>query len=253
MAQLRRQGQTLDQIARRYNLSRERVRQLLGTEAAPDSDEVARARRDGDERQALAHVEELLGLWRDGRSPSGAASVLGLRAAASRRAIATYATDGDRTLRRAILASAHARGRTYSDADILRAIQRVADDLGRTPHAKEYGARARELGCPSLPTVLNRMGGWTAALQAAGLTAPRAPQTRARRWTDDACWAALRRVARELDTVPTVAGYDRHARDRDDLPSAATIRNRLGRWSTISARLVAERDGGGADERRRRA
>lgn len=36
--------------------------------------------------------------------------------------------------------------------------------------------------------------------------------------------------------------YERHASDRSDLPSSATVRNRLGRWSAIVTRLAAERE-----------
>jgi len=102
---------------------------------------------------------------------------------------------------------------------------------------------ARGLELPSLPTVLNRMGGWTRAVRAAGLT-PIVPTgtARRRRWTEGACWAALRRVADELGEIPTVLAYERHAAGRHDLPSSATVRNRLGRWSAITAQLAAERE-----------
>jgi hypothetical protein len=206
---------------------------------------VAQTRRHSAEEDVLARVDELLVLWRLGRSTGAAASTLGLPVAPTQRVIARHASDADRAARRANLAAAHTRATTYSDHDIVRALRRVATDLGRAPHAKEYGAHARRLGCPSLPTVLNRMGSWTAALRAAGLAAPAPPHARSRRWTADACWTALRRATFELDAIPTVAGYDEHARDRDDLPSPATIRNRLGRWSVLTAQLVAERDGAG--------
>ncbi len=65
---------------------------------------------------------------------------------------------------------------------------------------------------------------------------------RARRWTDSACREALRRVVDELGAIPTVSAYDRHAAGRPDLPSSATLRNRLGRWSAIAAQLAAERE-----------
>jgi hypothetical protein len=215
--------------------------------------QVARTRRHRAEQHALEHIDELLVLWRLGRSAGAAASSLGLPVAPSHRVIVRHASDTDRAARRANLAAAHTRARTYSDHDIVRALQRVTLDLGRTPHAKEYGARARRLGCPSLQTVLNRMGSWTAALRAAGLAAPAPPHARERRWTTEACWRALRRAVSELDAIPTVARYDTHARDRDDLPCPATIRNRLGRWSAITAQLAAERDGGGVAARAPRA
>ena len=50
----------------------------------------------------------------------------------------------------------------------------------------------------------------------------------------------LRSVA-ELGEIPTVLSYERHAADRADLPSSATLRNRLGRWSAITTQLAAER------------
>lgn len=65
---------------------------------------------------------------------------------------------------------------------------------------------------------------------------------RSRRWTDEACWRALRSVSRELGEIPSVCGYERHAAHRHDLPSPATIRNRLGRWSSIVTRLAAEHE-----------
>jgi len=44
----------------------------------------------------------------------------------------------------------------------------------------------------------------------------------------------------ELGEIPTVLSYERHAAAREDLPSSATLRNRLGRWSAITTRLATE-------------
>ena len=57
-----------------------------------------------------------------------------------------------------------------------------------------------------------------------------------------ACWDALRRAVDELGEVPSVLAYERYAAARDDIPSSATVRNRLGRWSALTARLVAQRE-----------
>jgi hypothetical protein len=88
------------------------------------------------------------------------------------------------------------------------------------------------------------MGGWSNAITAAGLrpVAPAPARTRSRRWTEDACWQALTRVVAELGEIPSVLAYERFAAGRDDLPSSATIRNRLGRWSSLVTRLAAERE-----------
>jgi len=245
MATLREQGWSLDEIALRYEVSRERVRQILRAHGAPDPQEIAEARRRRAEQQAEARVDELLALWRSGEAAGSAAGKLGLQAVACRTTIERFATDVDRAARRATMSGARG-GRTWSDRDILLALNSVAKRLGHVPSAKAYAALARELGYPSLATILNRMGGWTNAVGAAGLrpltAQPTAPSRRVRRWNDAACWAALQRVVGEVGELPSVLAYDRLAAGREDLPSSATIRNRLGRWSTIAIRLAAERE-----------
>jgi transposase len=242
MRTLREQGLSLDEIALRFGVSRERVRQILRAFGAPDPELVADARRRRAAELAEARVDELLALWRAGAQPRNAATALGLQAAACRSTIARFATDVDKAARRASLSGARG-AKTYSERDIIVALRAVAAGLGHVPSAKEYALLARGLELPSLPTVLNRMGGWSRAVEAAGMT-PIATHasSRTRRWTDSACWAALRRVVDELGEIPTVVSYDRHATGRPDLPSSATLRNRLGRWTAISAQLAAERE-----------
>ncbi|HEX4345740.1 MAG TPA: sigma factor-like helix-turn-helix DNA-binding protein [Solirubrobacteraceae bacterium] len=242
MHTLREQGHSLDEIALQFGVSRERVRQILRAYGAPDPEQVADARRRRASKQAEARVDELLALWRAGAEAGIAATTLGLQPAACRSTIARFATDVDKAARRASMSGARGTP-TYSERDVLVALRAVAAGLGRVPSAKEYALLARGLELPSLPTVLNRMGGWTSAVRAAGLT-PLAPagSARRRRWTESACWSALRRVVDELGEIPTVLSYERHAAGRHDLPSAATLRNRLGRWSAIAAQLAAERE-----------
>jgi uncharacterized protein (DUF433 family) len=240
---LREAGYSLDEIAARFGVTRERVRQILRAHGAPDPELVAEARRQRAAVLAESRVDELLALWRAGHEPGSAASALGLQTAACKTTIARFATEVDKAARRASMSGARG-SQTYSDRDIIVALRAVGAALARVPSAKEYALLARGLELPSLPTVLNRMGGWTRAVEAAGMTPLSSPSTatRPRRWTDAACWAALRRVVDELGEVPTVLSYERHAAGRADLPSSATLRNRVGRWSAISARLAAERE-----------
>ncbi len=242
MRALREQGFSLDEIALRFGVSRERVRQILRAHGAPDPELVAGARRRRAAQLAEARVDELLALWRAGHEPRSAANALGLQAAACRTTITRFATEVDKAARRASMSGARG-AQTYSERDIIVALRAVAAGLGRVPSAKEYALLARGLELPSLPTVLNRMGGWSRAVEAAGMKPVAASaKSRPRRWTDSACWAALRRIVDELGEIPTVVSYDRHATGRPDLPSSATLRNRLGRWSAISAQLAAERE-----------
>jgi hypothetical protein len=243
MMSLREQGWSLDEIALRYEVSRERVRQILRAHGGPDPQEIADARRRRAEQMAESRVDELLALWRAGEGTGDVAAKLGLQTVACRTTIERFATDVDRAARRASMAGARG-ARTYSDRDIVLALSAATARLGRVPSAKEYAAVARELRFPSLATVLNRMGGWSSAIAAAGLRpmviAP--GRKRSRRWTEEACWQALTRTVAELGEIPSVLGYERFAAGRDDLPSSATIRNRLGRWSSLATRLAAERE-----------
>jgi uncharacterized protein (DUF433 family) len=240
MAALREQGWSLDEIALRYEVSRERVRQILRAHGGPQPQDIAVARRRRAERLAEERIDELLALWRAGESPAAAAARLGLQTAACRATLERFATDVDRASRRASLAGARV-ARTYSDRDITRALTSVAAQLGRVPSAKEYAVIARRGRLPSLATVLNRMGGWSTALTTAGLQGAVPARPRSRRWTEEACWDALRRAADELGAIPSVVAYERFAVGRSDLPSSATIRNRLGRWSSVTARIAVQR------------
>ena len=242
MQSLRQQGWSLDEIALRFGVSRERVRQILRAHGGPAPQDIADARRRRAEEQAEQRIDELLALWRAGEQPRSVADKLGLQAAACRSTIERFATDVDRAARKATMAGAR-RIQLYSDRDIIVALTSVSARVGRVPSAKEYAAHARALDYPSLPTVLNRMGGWTHALRAAGMQPLSAPaRSRKRRWTEESCWEALRSVVEELGEIPTVLSYERHALGRAELPSAATLRNRLGRWSSITTQLAAQRE-----------
>jgi uncharacterized protein (DUF433 family) len=240
MAALRAQGWSLDEIALRYEVSRERVRQILRAHGGPEPQDIAVARRRRAERLAEERIDELLVLWRAGDGAAAAAARLGLQAAACRATIERFASDVDRAARRASLARARAAPR-YSDGDITLALTSAAAQLGRAPSAKEYAAIARGGRLPSLATVLNRMGGWSNALVSAGLRAAPPARPRSRRWTEEACWSALVGAVDELGEIPSVLAYERFAAGRSDLPSSATIRNRLGRWSSLTARVAAHR------------
>jgi transposase len=241
---LREDGFSLNEIAERYGVSRERVRQILRANDGPASEEAVTARRRRAERAAEMRVGELLERWRLGDQLGDIAADLGMQAAMCSTMIGRFASEMDRAARRASIARTRGRARTYSDRDILDAVVLAATRLGEVPTPRQYGAVARELGLASLPTVLNRMGGWTNALLAAGMQSRSATRgTRPPRWTEDDCWRALLQVVQELDEIPTVRGYDTFCADRSDMPSSATIRKRLGPWSAIAAHLTAARTG----------
>src|SRR5215831_10369303 len=121
----------------------------------------------------------------------------------------------------------------------MRAVTRIA---GARPSGPEYErlARDRDLACRA--TVYMRFDGWNRALAAAGLEPVVDRRPRVREWNAAACWQALCSVADQLGDPPRYTAYLELAAGRDDLPSAAVVRQRLGVWREIVAALAAHRD-----------
>ena len=238
MVEMRREGRTLQEIAERFGLTRERVRQIVVAQGV-GTDEVRTARRERERADVEREHARIIELYREGRPSEEIARMVGLRAVDVRDALRAHATAADRAARVANRRTPRAR---YSDEDLVQAVRRAAQELGEVPTATAYQEVARRLGLPSLPTVANRLGSWTRAVDAAGMT-PNAGRGRyVRRWSSEACWRALRQLIDELGDPPTAEQYELLSAANDDLPSLATVRHRLGRWSTIMERLLSVHD-----------
>lgn len=239
MVALREQGLTLREIADRFGVTAERVRQVIERDAKHlSATRVGDIRRTRRLEQALERTDEILAQYRAGSDSGEIARTLELRGEAVREVIELNATDVDQAERRG--SAWVGLEPKYTDEHLVAAVRDVADHVGRTPSSGEYAERAARLGLPSLPTVSNRLGGWNAALAAAGMTPREHRRTYSRKWGEEACREALRGVLRELGHWPTTDHYEALAGSRDDLPSLPTVRNRLGRWGGIGAELTRE-------------
>ncbi|HWH11390.1 MAG TPA: hypothetical protein VG165_09695 [Solirubrobacteraceae bacterium] len=239
---LRARGLKLHEIAEHFGISGARVGQILVAHGGPDTSQAEAARRLRAEQDAIARIGELLAIWRSGAHVVVAAKELGLEPTSCAAAIAKFATDSDRAARRASIAGPRVAEQTYTDDDIYDALIYIAVRVGRTPTVSEYAVVARERGFPSPPTIRHRMGSWSSAIIGAGLAPRASTRSTTRRWTQEACWAALRTVVEEIGVIPSVRAYDRLACGRVDLPSAATVRHRLGRWGAVISRLALDSD-----------
>jgi len=236
---LREQGLSLRDIAARVGLSGEGVRRTL-TAAGGDLDpsyvtELRRARLIDDARP---HLDLIMKAYRAGEPLAEVASRLELKRGTVEGLIAESATESDKA-ERARNGSRGTTGPRYSDEDLLAAIRTVADLVGRTPTSGDYIGRSGALGLPSMATIMNRLGSWTAAVKEAGMSPGVARRSYTRTWDAEACRAALEMIVEELGRVPTAAHYEALAVARDDLPSIATVRNRLGRWKRVTAELAS--------------
>lgn len=236
IVRLREEGLTLDEIGRRFGLTRERVRQIASAGGVSTGDAGgAKRRRDLDAARRVKGA--LMRGYRAGRSAPEMAKEHGITHRSAEEVIRYSATAEDRAHRSSN--SAKSKLPLYTQAQLAAAVRRVAEHLGNVPSSKNYADLAPELGLPSLPTVIQRFGTWAAAVQAAGMVSRAAARTYTRRWSDAACWSALEALVQELGEMPTAQQYEVLAAGNDDLPSLATVRNRLGRWSEVASALLA--------------
>ncbi|MBX0296841.1 homing endonuclease associated repeat-containing protein [Haloarcula nitratireducens] len=111
--------------------------------------------------------------------------------------------------------SSHSR--RISDTQLLTEIDRLVDDLGRSPTTIEMN----ELGAYSAGTYKNRFGSWAEALQEAGYE-----PVKQHRVSKDALIDEIRRLATEDGTPPTAADM------RSEGEFTVTIaQNRFGSWN----------------------
>lgn len=113
------EGLTLRQLAERYRIGPERVRQLLNHYASQTTGQsvsgeersrtAAAARRAKDLVQAQARTPELLAAWRDGHTPEEIAKTFGLRYRSVAQIIRNEATAADRAARAYTLTLARAQ------------------------------------------------------------------------------------------------------------------------------------------------
>jgi uncharacterized protein (DUF433 family) len=256
IADLRREGWTLQEIGERFGLSRERVRQIL-TAAGPRDARSASARR-GRRQQGIdaarALRAEILSRWSHGERLRDLAPSLGIPLRAAQLVVRESASAEDAALRRAALNVVNATfDRRYRDAELVAAVRRAADALGRAPSGREYTRLASSLELPGLATIQRRLG-WSSAVRAAGLT-PRVAHGGGQKWDEDTCLAAVKSVAAPLGRPPTLREYDRASRGRPELPSPVTVAHHFGGWASVrllvAQALVADSDAGRSEQRGR--
>jgi len=246
IVELRARGETLQAIASRVGLSRERVRQIVELQrregGAPDTGSIEAARAARRLGLAAQGRDDALARWRAGAPVGEIARETGLSTRAVRRLLECHASEADRAIRRAALnRRSRAGAPRYSDADLIAAVRRVAAALGRAPGAAEYGELARELRLPSLSSIQARLG-WATALRSAGF----APVSAVRgghppRWSEADCWEAVAQVAGSIGHAPSIREYARASRGDPERPSAATVSQRLGGWGAVRLGLAGQR------------
>lgn len=222
-------GEDLTAIGTDYQMSRERVRQIVSKTSTKSNDEIREARR-ANREQARAERE--------------AAKVALVRQVAAENPDAPLATLADLTgFAVAVVRDAldwtdrERRGEAQSypslpDEAVLAEIRRVAALPGGQPLTGTFYDANRDGGL-SHARLLQRFKTWTGACEAAGVT-PRGPnpgRVYTRGWTTEEMtqwvWNYLSATER-----PSYARFEAWLRERRNsgAPSAQTVRNSLGSW-----------------------
>lgn len=130
----------------------------------------------------------------------------------------------------------------WSDDEILSAIRSIAVDgiANKVAYDAKYATEPRG-SMPSLPTIINRYGLWSAAAQAAGLRTTRKMSglPYSNRMPAEGCLLAVEECAAELGRLPSYAEYEEWAK-LTGAPSGALIRIRCGRWMAVIEIIAAQ-------------
>ena len=137
-------GDTLQGIADRHRITRERVRQIVRRHGVSVAD-AADARRAAEERRAEEFVDELRTRYRAGDDPADVARELGLVRAVADAALGRVLTQADRAIRVAKSErSTSAALRRASDEELLAGLRAAAElRAGEPPSTHQYTEYAR--------------------------------------------------------------------------------------------------------------
>jgi hypothetical protein len=147
------------------------------------------------------------------------------------------------------LAVRHRTGssRKWSEDEILDALRQAWVQVSGSTDALSYAkyselVSGKQIDGPTAVRVLQVFGSWAEAAERAGVPAGKKPnRTFTSAWTDEQILEDVRRYLADPSTRGSFAGWDAWKKaNAPQAPSGAMIRNRLGNWSDIKARVLGE-------------
>lgn len=221
--EMREAGHTLQSIGDSINLTREMIRLIIKANEGPTAGTVRREREIKKQKEAVAIFKEI-----------GTVDVAKL---------AEHMNENPQRVRQLLGKQAKAlpKGRmnhekVFSDEDLLNVL-RHAETLVEGPLTT---AKYKKLNIqPTIAIFIGRFGTWNTACEKAGVThgvAMRDNYTRAH--TEEDMLAYVRSYLADPRTNGSAVGYDLWQRKVEGAPSLALIRQRVGKWNDIKARLA---------------
>jgi hypothetical protein len=225
VVQMREAGHTLQAIGDSLNLTREMIRLIVKANAGPSASKVRVNREAKKQKQALDAFRDL-----------GTADV---------ETLAAHLDEKPGRVRQLLGKQAKKlpKGRMnfekiFSDEDLLTILRLSAEKIGGPLTCNAY----RKLGIqPTVAIFIGRFGTWKNACDKAGVTPGRAMRSNyTRAHSEEDMLAFVASYLADPRTNGSADGYEEWQRKVDGAPSLTLIRQRIGKWNDIKARLVME-------------
>jgi hypothetical protein len=225
VVQMREAGHTLQEIGDSLNLTREMIRLITKANEGPSAKTVRVNREVKKQAEALAAFKDL-----------GTADV---------ETLAAHLDEKPERVRQLLGKQAKklSKGRMnfekiFSDEDLLTILRLASEKIGGPLTCNAY----RKLQIqPTVAIFIGRFGSWKDACEKAGVTPGRAMRTNyTRAHSEEDMLAYIASYLADPRTSGSADGYEEWQRKVDGAPSLTLIRQRVGKWNDIKARLVKE-------------
>jgi hypothetical protein len=225
VVRMREAGHTLQAIGDSLGLTREMIRLIVKANSGPSASTVRVNREAKKQKQALDAFRDL-----------GTADV---------ETLAAHLDEKPGRVRQLLGKQAKKlpKGRMnfekiFSDEDLLTILRLSAEKIGGPLTCNAY----RKLGIqPTVAIFIGRFGTWKNACDKAGVTPGRAMRSNyTRAHSEEDMLAFVASYLADPRTNGSADGYEEWQRKVDGAPSLTLIRQRIGKWNDIKARLVKE-------------
>ncbi|MEE6272108.1 Z1 domain-containing protein [Georgenia sp. MJ206] len=234
--ELRRGGAGLEEIGRKFGITRERARQIIQKMGGVDRAVVLAARRSAQEDK-------------DGRLRGRLFSVVATGLARSHHDLAVLVGTDEAAVRRiggkelsAYLGGPKSGATRWSEEDIVGAIQSASTyEWPLSRNGYQQLVDEGEVRGPSAARI-EQIYGWASACRMAGVESPRRDgRDYQSHWTDDDLWHYAKKYIEHAGPTATFHGYDEwRGEHAPSAPSSGVLRGRLGRWNDIRRTVLIE-------------
>jgi len=221
----RQEGYTLQAIADSLELTREMIRLIVNAKEGPSADEVREIRKVKKSAELRSLVKEM-----DAPTVGEIAEEMDISTTKVKQFLGKQVKKLPRDYRN--------YKQYFTDEELIATLQKYAKLVDGRLSAKKFIDLG---GTPTIAIFYTRFGSWIKACEAAGVEAGKpAREKYTRAHTEETMLAYVESYLADPRTNGSADGYEKWQRGVDGAPSLALIRQRMGRWNDIKARILKE-------------